>query len=71
MNKKIKNTIIFASIGIICFIIYALVNKINILSFLISGEALFIYLVLVIAVALIGTAIWKKKILGDDDDDEV
>ena len=71
MNRKIGfSTIVFVVIGLICFVVYAIINKIDILSKLLSGEAFFIYLVLIIVGVLIGTEIWKMKVLGDDDDED-
>lgn len=71
MNRKIGfSTISFIVIGLICFVVYAIINKIDILSKLLSGEAFFIYLVLMIVGVLIGTEIWKMKVLGDDDDED-
>jgi hypothetical protein len=81
MNKlwnKIKNkafsisigTLSFIGVGVVLFIIYAYINNLDIFKLLVSGQAFFIYMVILIVGLLIATEIWKRKILGDDDDDE-
>lgn len=75
--KKIKekafgiglSTFLLLIFGLLCFILYAYINKLDILSKLVSGEAFFIYLVILIVSLMVGTELWKQKILGEDEED--
>lgn len=69
-KKQIIGTIVFLSLGLDCFLVYAFINKIDIISALTSGQAFFIYLAIIIVSLIVGTELWKRKVLGDDDDED-
>lgn len=76
--KKLKGKIFSISVStfitiviiFICFLIYAWINDYQLFEKLFSGEAFFIYIIILIVALLVGTEIWKRKILGDENNND-
>lgn len=63
-------TAIFLVVGVICFLIGAFLSGWDVFGWLTSGDALFVYALIVILALICGTLIWVDHCKSDNGENE-